>query len=118
MDTSGPSYLLSVNNTRSLSPVGGFTEDQLALQAHIKAANDKFEAACRARGCEFYGLLVDDPAHWARQGVFTVAEYESCMLRGEFSDRYKEENGFRPDLSRWTEEAMVEWLARLRSEAV
>lgn len=94
--------------------MSAFTPDQIALQQHIRNENERFAAACKAKGHECFAAIVDDPAHWARVGVLTVAQYESAMLRSDFSDRYKEENGFRPDLSRWTEAQMFAWLGRER----
>lgn len=92
-----------------------FTPEQLALQAHIKAENEKFDASCRASGATFWTLTVDDPAHWAEMGIFNIEQYELAMLKGLFSDIYKDDCGCRPNLSQWTPDEMRQWLERRRN---
>ena len=89
-----------------------FTPEQLALQAHIRADNARFEKQCRDAGASFYTQLVDDPAHWAAMGITTIVQWEASMLRSEFSDTFKDRNGIRPDLSRYSEQEMREYLSR------
>ena len=73
-----------------------FTQEQLALQAHIKADNEAFVARCKAEGATAWGVTVDDPAHWAEYGVFNIAQYERYSLISYISDAHKDAHGFRP----------------------
>lgn len=73
-----------------------FTQEQLALQAHIKADNEAFVARCKAEGATAWGVTVDDPAHWAEYGVFNIAQYERYSLVSYISDAHKDAHGFRP----------------------
>ena len=73
-----------------------FTQEQLALQAHIKADNDAFVARCKAEGATAWGVTVDDPAHWAEMGVFNIDQYERQSLISYISDAHKDAHGFRP----------------------
>jgi hypothetical protein len=55
--------------------------------------------------CHYCGrYAADTPEGYAHPVCYT------CRLRSEFSDTYKEENGSRPDLSRWTNRQMEDWL--------
>ncbi len=97
-----------------------FTADQLALQAHIEAANAEFVAKCEAKGAQAYFTTVSDPAHWAEFGVFTIAEYERQSLISYISDAHKDAYGFRPrgyNYAEWTVAQLEEEADRL-SEAV
>tara|TARA_B100000073_G_C23517827_1_gene486597 strand:+ start:189 stop:716 length:528 start_codon:yes stop_codon:yes gene_type:complete len=73
-----------------------FTQEQLDLQAHIKADNDAFVARCKAEGATAWGVTVDDPAHWAEMGVFNIDQYERQSLISYISDAHKDAHGFRP----------------------
>ncbi|MCP4831738.1 MAG: hypothetical protein GY886_05940 [Gammaproteobacteria bacterium] len=73
-----------------------FTADQLALKAHIEAANAEFLAKCEAKGSTAVMTTVSDPAHWAEFGVFSIAEYERQSLISYISDAHKDAYGFRP----------------------
>ena len=73
-----------------------FTQEQLALQAHIKADNEAFVARCKAEGATAWGVTVDDPAHWAEMGVFNIEQYERYSLVSYISDAHKDAHGFRP----------------------
>ena len=73
-----------------------FTQEQLALQAHIKADNEAFVARCKAEGATAWGVTVDDPAHWAEMGVFNIDQYERQSLISYISDAHKDAHGFRP----------------------
>lgn len=42
------------------------------------------------------GLYVEDLAHWAEYGVFTVAQFQRYELETMIWDMYKEVTGFRP----------------------
>jgi hypothetical protein len=97
-----------------------FTADQLALQAHIEAANAKFVAECEASGATWYCTTVSDPAHWAEYGVFTIEQYERDSLISYISDAHKDAYGFRPrgyNYEGWTLEQLQEEADRM-SEAV
>lgn len=99
--------------------MSNYTAEQIALREHIRAENARFEAQCKASGATWWAVIVDDLDYWASCGVTTVAAFRRDQLLGEFSDTYKSENGFRPDLSRWSEAAMEQWLkdTRARNEA-
>lgn len=73
-----------------------FTADQIALQAHIEAANAKWVAECKANGATAWTTTVSDPAHWAEYGVYTVAQYERHGLEQDVWELYKDVYGFRP----------------------
>ena len=73
-----------------------FTQEQLALQAHIKADNEAFVARCKAEGATAWGVTVDDPAHWAEMGVFNIDQYERYSLISYISDAHTDAHGFRP----------------------
>ena len=73
-----------------------FTQDQLALQAHIEADNAEFKANAEANGATFICLTVSDPAHWAEQGVTTIAQFKRQCLLDDYSETHKEAYGFRP----------------------
>lgn len=75
-----------------------FTADQIALEAHIVAENDAFNAQCKANGATWWTTTVSDPAHWAEYGITTIAEYERHTLVSSIWDGYKEAHGIRP---RW-----------------
>ena len=82
-----------------------FTADQLALQAHIEAANAEFLAKCEAKGSTAVMTTVSDPAHWAEFGVFTIEQYERQSLISYISDAHKDAYGFRPrgyNYAEWT----------------
>lgn len=97
-----------------------FTADQLALQAHIEAANAKFVAECEASGATAWCTTVSDPAHWANYGIFTIEQYERDSLISYISDAHKDAYGFRPrgyNYAEWSMEALQEEADRM-SEAV
>ncbi|MCP4791609.1 MAG: hypothetical protein GY881_15365 [Gammaproteobacteria bacterium] len=50
-----------------------FTADQLALKAHIEAANAEFLAKCETKGSTAVMTTVSDPALLAEFGVFSIA---------------------------------------------
>ncbi len=82
-----------------------YSQDQLALQAHIKAANEAFVAKCKADGATFYMHPTDDIDHWIEMGINTIEEYELQQAISFFSDFYKEVVGIRPrhyDFSKMT----------------
>lgn len=85
-----------------------FTADQLALQAHIEAANAKFVAKCEANGADWYCTTVSDPAHWAEFGVFTIEQYERQSLISYISDAHKDAYGFRPRGYNYAEWSMAD----------
>ena len=56
----------------------------------------------------FAGIIVDDPAHWAKNyGITTVEAYELSMALSEYSDHHKSYYGFRPRLDGFTTVAQV-----------
>lgn len=73
-----------------------FTNDQIALEAHIEAQNAQWVAQCEENGATFYTTTVADPAHWEEYGITTIAQYERHCLISSIWDGYKELNGFRP----------------------
>ena len=82
-----------------------FTADQLSLQAHLEASNAKIVTRAETEGWTFYTTTVTDPAHWARVGVFNIAEYERQDLISYISDAHKDAYGFRPrgyNYSEWS----------------
>ena len=90
-----------------------FTADQLALEAHLEASNAATVARAEAEGWTFYSTTVTDPAHWARVGVFSIAEYERQDLISYISDAHKDAYGFRPRGYNY-----AEWsIAQLEAEA-
>lgn len=68
------------------------------LADHLAALNAKTEAWIAAGPDRWATLWMTDLAHWARQGVHTVEDFELSCLRGELWDAYKEAHGIRP---RW-----------------
>ena len=85
-----------------------FTADQLALQAHLEASNATTVARAEAEGWTFYSTTVTDPAHWARVGVFSIAEYERQDLISYISDAHKDAYGFRPRGFNYAEWSMAD----------
>ena len=73
-----------------------FSSDQLALQAHIDAENERWNEQCRANGSTWWTTTVSDPAHWEEYGITTVAQYQRYCLESTLWDVYKEAHGFRP----------------------
>ena len=51
------------------------TADQIALDAFIKAANDLFEAKCRAEGAQFWCVSAHTAQDLAEYGVFNITQY-------------------------------------------
>lgn len=75
-----------------------YTDDQIALRNHIRAENQKFEDTCNAHGFACWAVYTDDLDHWEDMGITTVAQYIDLMRKNDFSDQFKEEHGFRPNL--------------------
>ena len=71
------------------------------LTAHIQNLNAKTQAWIDEdpanRGA---GMLVDEPEHWARYGVYTVAQFEHYMAASDVYEVTKERYGYRPDWNR------------------
>jgi hypothetical protein len=98
------------------NPTQTFTAEQLELQAHIKAENERFMARfAPMKPGDFCLVSPDEPDFWAHYGVFNIAQYKSHSLRGDFSDTYKDVNGFRPR-GEWTEKQMEDWLFAHRNK--
>jgi len=73
--------------------------DQIALQAHLDSAKAETLAWVAVDPNNRWGCYaVTDLAHWAEQGIYTVAQYEHHVAAAEHYDFYKEVNGIRP---RW-----------------
>ena len=85
-----------------------FTNDQIALQAHIEAENAAFNAQCEANGATWWTTTVSDPAHWEEYGITTIEGYERHCLISSISDGYKETHGFRPRFMRLGEMSLEE----------
>lgn len=96
------------------------TADQIALQAHIEAANAKHAADCAARGVDVFCTTVSDPEHWALVDVFNIEQFERQSLISYISDAHKDAYGFRPrgnNYDEWSMEALEAEADRM-SEAV
>lgn len=82
-----------------------FTQDQVALQAHIEAENTAHEG--------LYFSVTTDLAHWASYDITTIDQYEHYMAVEDYIDCYKSVNGIKP---RWMDfDSMT--VAQLRVEA-
>ena len=78
-----------------------FTAEQLELQAHIQAENEK----ARAEGALF--TTMEDLQQWAEYGVFNIEQYQHHSAVGTYIDVYKSINGIKPrwmDFSQMTTE--------------
>ena len=68
------------------------------LTAHIQNLNAKTQAWIDEdpsnRGA---GMLVDEPEHWARYDVYTVAQFEHYMAAIDLYESTHEKWGYKPD---------------------
>lgn len=87
------------------------------LVAHIQNLNAKTQAWIDEdptnRGA---GMLVDEPEHWARYDVHTVAQFEHYMAATELYEATKSKWGYKPDwrsLKAMSTEELVEALRKL-----
>jgi hypothetical protein len=81
-----------------------YTEEQLALHAHIVAQNAAFVEQCKANGSTFYMHPVEDLDHWIEYGINNIAQYEHMQAVSLFTDMYKDIVGIKP---RWNFEEMT-----------
>lgn len=88
--------------------------------------NDETRAWLTEGPDRWAGLLVEDPEHWAEQGVLTADDLDRSLLIASYWDCYKEVHGIRPrwmDFSAMTTDEIREDLdalneiARLEFEA-
>lgn len=79
------------------------------LIAHIQSINVR-TAAWLAESPETRsaGVLVEDAAYWAEQGVTTVEEFQRSMLIDAISDCYKDKYGSRPRFLKFNEMSLQE----------
>lgn len=75
-----------------------YTNDQLALLAHLEAARDEILAWVEAAPGRWAGYAPCDLDFWAEQGVMSIADYELHDMRSNIWDLYKDVHGIRP---RW-----------------
>ena len=87
------------------------------LVAHIQNLNAKTQAWINEdptnRGA---GMLVDEPEHWARYGIYTVAQFEHYMAATDLYEATKAHHGYKPDwrsLMAMTTEELEEALRKL-----
>lgn len=81
-----------------------YTQEQLALRAHIEAEN----AVSMAAGSCF--LTSDCLDHWAGYGITSVEAYELYSLKCEYAETYREITGIKPswlDLSGASKEELT-----------
>ena len=65
------------------------------LQQYIQAQNESFVKECKARGAVAYFTTVEDPAHWAEFGVYTVEDYTKFQLAAAIADLSKSAYGYK-----------------------
>ena len=68
------------------------------LQAHIEAENAVAAAWAAEVEGRFAGMVVSDPAHWARYGIYTAYEYEHYMAVTAYVEGHKDIYGVK---ARW-----------------
>ena len=68
------------------------------LVTHIQNLNAKTQAWVNEDPKNrFAGMLVDEPEHWARYDVHTVAQFEHYMAATELYEATKSKYGYKPD---------------------
>ena len=65
------------------------------LQAYIEKDNARTQAWIDEAEGRLSTMLVSDPAHWAKQGVYTVADLLHNRAAADHYDYYKEVHGIR-----------------------
>ena len=87
------------------------------LVTHIQNLNAKTQAWVNEDPKNrFAGMLVDEPEHWARYDVHTVAQFEHYMAATELYEATKSKYGYKPDwrsLKAMSTEELVEALRKL-----
>lgn len=69
----------------------------MTLEQHIRNMNDKTRAwVAEDPDNRWAGLLVEDTAHWAEMGIYTVAQFQRYEMETSIWDLYKEVTGIRP----------------------
>lgn len=63
------------------------------LVAHIKSLNAKSKAWMDAEPGRWAGMLVEDAAHWAEYGVYTVEDFERYQLETTIYEGFKDAYG-------------------------
>lgn len=79
-----------------------YTADQIALQAHIEAENDKSRAEMEANPDLWIGIIASDPEHWAGYGITTIEGYEHYMAACTNFEVFRDTNGYKPSWQRYT----------------
>jgi hypothetical protein len=98
-----------------------FTADQIALQAHIEAKNAEALAWAAEVEGRWTSTVVSDPAHWAEQGITTVAQYDHHMAAMTHYEVYRDIHGIKPrwiDYDSMTTEEIEEELDEMSNGAV
>ena len=67
------------------------TADQIALEAHIAAANAAFESKCIAEGATFWCVSALTAADLAEYGVYTVEQYKLWQAEVEMQEAAKDQ---------------------------
>ena len=87
------------------------------LIAHIQSLNAKTQAWIdEDPKNRWAGMLVDEPEHWARYNVYTVAQFEHYMAATDLYEATRDKYGYKP---RWshlmslTTEQLIEDLKKL-----
>lgn len=87
------------------------------LTAHIQKINAKTQAWINEdpkNRCA--GMLVDEPEHWARYDIYTVAQFEHYMAALDLYEATKAHHGYKPDwrsLMAMSTEELIEAIKRL-----
>jgi hypothetical protein len=65
------------------------------LITHIRSLNEQSKAEMEANPGVWIGMLVEDPTHWAEQGVHTVEDFERMQLCTMIYEGHKDAFGFK-----------------------
>jgi hypothetical protein len=82
--------------------------DKMELVKHLEAQNAKTQKWMDENPGSWGGMIVTDPAHWAKYGVYTVEDYQRYQKIRYISDAYKDAYGFRPRGYDWDNMSMDE----------
>ena len=87
------------------------------LTAHIQNLNAKTQAWIdEDPKNRWAGMLVDEPEHWARYNVYTVAQFEHYMAATDLYEATRDKYGYKPSWSHLmslTTEQLIEDLKKL-----
>jgi hypothetical protein len=93
----------------------------LDLLSHIREINNKTLAwIAEDPKNRFAGIIEEDVAYWAEQGIHTAEDFELDSRRAEFWDFYKSVHGIRPrhlSVYQWDLETVTKELESLGAEA-